>query len=322
MNKELISIIIPVFNVSNYLKVCLDSVLAQTYENYECLLIDDGSTDDSEEICQNYSMLDKRFKTIKINNSGPATARNIGIDNSKGKFITFIDSDDWVHHQYLEYLYSMIISNNADIASTSHQKTHEFIADQPIKNCKERVIRGIEALATYDQDSYYLQSTVWGKLYKRELFDHIRFEDGRLHEDISITYKLIYYSNIIVTSNIVLYYYRKRPESITGNKNIKKLMDYYDAVINKAEFYWSIGLFEQSQKMVKGIIKKVFWRFSKFENSDIIQYSDQINKILFNVRALADKIELKSIMLIIYKSAFLNPILCIKVLHLVPKRNT
>lgn len=315
MNEELISIIIPVFNVSRYLNVCLDSVLAQTYNNFECLLIDDGSTDNSEEICLNYSNLDERFISIKINNSGPATARNIGLEKAMGKYITFIDSDDWVHHQYLECLYKMIISNKADIASVASLKTHDYIPDQKLGECKERIIQGIEALTQYDRDSYHLQSTVWGKLYKRDLFDHIRFEDGKLHEDISITYKLIYQSSRIVTNNAVLYYYRKRPESITGNRNIKKQIDFYEAVINKADFYWSIGLIELSRKMVIGIIKKLIWKFSKFNYSDIDQYSNQIKEIFKNIKTLSDKVQLKHAILYLHKIAMLNPIFSIKLVH-------
>ena len=317
MNEELISIIIPVFNVSRYLNVCLDSVLAQTYNNFECLLIDDGSTDNSEEICLNYSNLDERFISIKINNSGPATARNIGLEKAMGKYITFIDSDDWVHHQYLECLYKMIISNKADIASVASLKTHDYIPDKALGDCKERIIQGIEALASYDLDSYYLQSTVWGKLYKRDLFDHIRFEDGKLHEDISITYKLIYRSSRIVTNNAVLYYYRKRPESITGNRNIKKQIDYYEAVINKTEFFCSIGLTNETRKNVISLIKKVYWKFSKFDNAEIDQYSNQISEILNNINALALLINLKNIGYHIYKLTLLKPFLIIKLMHLV-----
>ena len=116
VKKELISIIIPVYNVQQYLSRCIDSVLRQTYPHFELILVNDGSPDESPQICDDYAKRDGRIKVIHKTNGGLSSARNAGLDIALGAYITFVDSDDWIHEQYLEKLFSMITSHNADIA--------------------------------------------------------------------------------------------------------------------------------------------------------------------------------------------------------------
>ena len=122
MRHELISIIIPIYNVENYLRQCLDSIVAQTYQNFECLLINDGSPDNSSDICREYVAKDTRFRYFEKENGGVSSARNLGIERSEGAYITFIDSDDWVDSDYLEVLYSAILEEQADIAVSTYKK--------------------------------------------------------------------------------------------------------------------------------------------------------------------------------------------------------
>ena len=130
MHQELISIIVPIFNTEKYLHQCLDSILSQSYENFECLLINDGSTDASASICREYVAKDARFRYFEKENGGVSSARNLGIERSGGgAYITFIDSDDWVEFDYLEVLYSAIIQENADI-SVSTYRVYEMSTNQ------------------------------------------------------------------------------------------------------------------------------------------------------------------------------------------------
>ncbi|MFB4033716.1 glycosyltransferase family 2 protein, partial [Streptococcus pneumoniae] len=122
MENELISIVIPIYNVENYLRQCLDSIVAQTYQNFECLLINDGSPDHSADICREYVSKDSRFRYFEKENGGVSSARNLGIEHSKGEYITFIDSDDWVDSDYLEVLYTTLLEEGADIAVSTYKK--------------------------------------------------------------------------------------------------------------------------------------------------------------------------------------------------------
>ena len=119
---ELISIIVPIYNVENYLRQCLDSIQNQTYQNFECLIINDGSPDNSADICREYVEKDSRFRYLEKENGGVSSARNLGIEHSKGQYITFIDSDDWVDSDYLEVLYKSLTDEKADVAVSTYKQ--------------------------------------------------------------------------------------------------------------------------------------------------------------------------------------------------------
>ena len=122
MGNELVSIVVPIYNVENYLRQCLDSIMGQTYQNFECLLINDGSPDHSADICREYVSKDSRFKYFEKENGGVSSARNLGIERSEGAYITFIDSDDWVESDYLEVLYKALIDEKADITVSTYKQ--------------------------------------------------------------------------------------------------------------------------------------------------------------------------------------------------------
>lgn len=138
MPQELISIIVPIFNTEKYLHQCLDSILSQSYGNFECLLINDGSTDASASICREYVAKDARFRYFEKENGGVSSARNLGIERLEGAYVTFIDSDDWVEFDYLEVLYSAIIQDSADISVSSY-RTYEMSRNQWLFHAYKRV---------------------------------------------------------------------------------------------------------------------------------------------------------------------------------------
>lgn len=224
---DLISIIIPVYNVENYLENCIKSVIQQTYKKLEIILVDDGSTDKSGSICDEYKKMDKRIKAIHKINGGLSDARNCGIDIASGKYITFIDSDDYIDTNYIEYLYKLISVNDADLASC----TYKFVDEKNNIISKSEKDSQVETVETKDKMKSFFRNknfdtTAWGKLYKAELFinSDIRYPIGKYHEDVFTTYLLVDKAKRIVIGNEQLYNYRITPGSITqANFSVKHL---------------------------------------------------------------------------------------------------
>lgn len=224
MKKEdLISVVVPVYNVEKYITKCVDSIIDQTYTNLEIILVDDGSPDKCGEICDKYAKTDKRIKVIHKKNGGLSDARNAGIVNSKGKYITFIDSDDYIDSNYVELLYKTIIENDADISIASHRVLYNKKQIDKSTN-KEFCTNSEEILEKilYD-DGVDLSS--WGKLYKIELFNDIKFPVGRVYEDSATTYKLVDLSEKIAVCSKAVYNYVIRNNSISNNSFTKKKLD-------------------------------------------------------------------------------------------------
>lgn len=223
MNK-LISIIIPVYKVEEYLEKCVDSVIKQTYDNLEIILVDDGSPDNCGKICDQYSKKDKRVKVIHKENGGLSDARNAGIDISRGEYISFIDSDDYVEIDYIETLYNSIIKSKADLAVCAHKVVYSngSVIDKATNNYYEYTSKEALKHMLYDQD---LDLSAWGKLYKRNLFDNVRYPKGRIFEDAATTYKLIDNAKKVVVYSMSKYFYIIRKKSITTNNFTMKKMD-------------------------------------------------------------------------------------------------
>lgn len=218
----LISIVIPVYNVEKYLDTCIKSVTAQTYTNLDIILVDDGSTDSSPLICDNWSKLDKRISVIHKENGGLSDARNTGIDSAKGDYIAFVDSDDWIDEYLYEYMMQKMLNYNAQVAACkiikafdTHLEEMEFFSKKDIFSSKEALITILKG-----QD---FCAVAWNKLYKRDIVGDIRFPYGKLHEDEYFTYKIIAKARTAVLVRNAIYYYRQRPESIMGSWSIRHL---------------------------------------------------------------------------------------------------
>ena len=214
-SKTLISIIVPIYNVENYLRQCLDSIMNQTYQNFECLLINDGSPDNSADICREYLEKDSRFKYFEKENGGVSSARNLGIERSKGEYITFIDSDDWVDSEYLEVLYRALIEEQADIAISTYKQfnmddncyyVHSYQRgyDRKVFTNKE-LIASLSSLEQYDSTYVFVSC----KLVSRELLKYNYFNCSTGYgEDMEFWYKLYLTSRKIVYENKDTYIYR------------------------------------------------------------------------------------------------------------------
>lgn len=232
--KNLVSIIVPIFKVEKYLKRCIDSILNQTYRNIEIILIDDGSPDNCGKIADEYALKDKRIKVIHQKNMGLSEARNRGIEISKGEYIGFVDSDDYIEPTMFQDLYNAIIDNDADISICNF-----YVISNKRKvaknNFKRRNFNKIEALkgVLLDKD---IQSYAWNKLYKRELFENIKYPIGKKYEDIGTTFYLFEKSNKIAYIEKPEYNYLNREDSIVFNYNEQTIMDYTDIIIERYKY--------------------------------------------------------------------------------------
>lgn len=228
--KDKISIIVPIYNVEKYLADCMESLINQTYENIEIILIDDGSTDNSPEICDQYCKKDNRIIVIHKENEGLSAARNLGADKAKGKYIAFIDSDDLVSLDYIDILYENIIKYNSDIAVVKYQrfKSNKDIAE--IKNITENKIINLNMIeyverALYQNNQTLYSVAAWGKLYNTSIFKNIKYPTGKLNEDLAVILELEKYSKRVVCIDSIKYYYRISKNSITTQKFNQKKLD-------------------------------------------------------------------------------------------------
>ena len=219
---KLVSIIIPVYNVGNIIENCLKSVVNQTYENIEIILIDDGSTDDTYSICEKYKKNNDKIKLIHTENHGASCARNLGLELSKGDFITFIDADDYVKNDYIEKLYKLCHNNNSQISIIGVVDCYS--EDGEYKNSGKnlrKTISNTTALCEMLNEKYFF-AAVWGKLYSRDLWNNYRFnEKTKIGEDLEVLYKIFQIANSVsIDTYERLYFYTKyRNDSITKNGN-------------------------------------------------------------------------------------------------------
>lgn len=230
MNKPLISIIVPCYNVEKYLSKCIESIINQTYNNLEILLIDDGSPDNSGDICDEYAKKDNRIKVIHKKNGGLSDARNVAIDIANGEYILFIDSDDYVAVNHVEFLFDMIYRTDSDIAIEDIEPFYEGTLPQIMTNKRynEIVYNENEALINMFYQKKF-DTCAYSKLYRKDLFSDIRFPKSWLYEDLATTYRIILHSKKVVFSGYRSYYYLLRKNSIEGAPfNPKK----YESCIN------------------------------------------------------------------------------------------
>lgn len=238
---DLISVIVPVYNTEKYLRKCIESILTQSYKNIELLLINDGSTDSSSEICREYLDKDKRCYYFEKENGGLSSARNYGIERAKGEYITFLDSDDFFMEQAIEKLYATALLGNSDLVIGGFCRfenpyfyfyENEIFGTSPITIVeKEFAINQMDEMI----DAPFLCfSTACGKLYKSSLFESIRFPLKKYAEDQFTTWKLYLLADKIAMCNHIIYSYRINYEGLTCNFNLSHL-DYIDALEERIE---------------------------------------------------------------------------------------
>ena len=286
MKDSLLSVVVPVYNVEQYLNTCVDSILNQTYENIEVILVDDGSSDNSGSICDAYAEKDERIKVIHKSNGGLSDARNCGIDAASGEYIIFVDSDDYIHSQMFEILIGQVIANDSDIAACEYQKVPEGTATVEMRaEAEVKILSGVKLLEELYSGNYSDISFISVcKLYKKSLFfdDDIRFPIGRYYEDMFTTHKLLYKARRVVIISEKLYFYRVRQGSIMHSDFTKKKI--IDGICGDAE---NIKTFdgETDSNLLKLAYKTFchsqYWHYRKVVQSDDSKDNkDEFRKIL------------------------------------------
>lgn len=236
MEKPKVSIIVPVYNVENYLNDCVDSILSQTFSEFECILVDDCSTDNSPKICDEYSMKDRRIKVIhNIRNLGSSISRKVGLDNCDGEYIQYIDGDDWIEKDMLEKMWTKAVSSNFDMVVCDcfyEEPDYRIYKRQGIdKMEKIEIIKDIVVMKK-------LACAVWNKMVKREVVLKIQFPTQNYSEDRFISLQTIYYSQKIGYIEDALYHYRYNINSITRDpkNNDNRTIEFYDIYIQIINF--------------------------------------------------------------------------------------
>lgn len=283
--KRYISIIVPIYNVEKQLSECIESILNQTFMNFELILVDDGSPDKCGEICDEYEKKDKRIKVIHKKNGGLSDARNAGLDIAKGKYIGFVDSDDIIHPEMYERMYNCINKYNADIVQCKFKKFKTIEDINKLSNItNDNIEHYTSKEAIIDMiDNNKINVNIWNKLYKRELFESERFPKGKIHEDEFLTYKLIYKSNKVTYINEELYYYYQNDNGIMNGSNLIKRLDRIEALEERSNFFLKSGdkdLYDKSNTAVFFALNKLYFIFKR---------NKQLKKEIAYINLLKDK---------------------------------
>lgn len=233
---DLISVIVPVYNVEKYLDYCINSIINQTYNNLEILLVDDGSTDQSSAICDKWAVEDKRIKVIHKENGGLSDARNAGMQRAKGTYVAFIDSDDWIEKYYIEYLYRAIKETGAEISACEIRQVIDGQKPEKLNNevLSKTTCTTEEALYTILKGDGF-RAIACNKLYKAELLREEKFKVGVLHEDEFFTYRIIGKAKTLSFVKNQLYNYRQREGSIMKTTSMRHL-DVLDAYLDRLNY--------------------------------------------------------------------------------------
>lgn len=233
----MISVIVPVYKIEQYLPQCIESILNQSYQDIEIILVDDGSPDDCGKICDKYAQKDKRIRVFHKKNGGLSDARNFGIVKAKGDYLGFVDGDDWIELDMYETLLNLIEDNNAELVNGgvyyeySNRSVIVPIIDRSFNNTIElskSLIKG------------EINNGVWNKLYRKSCFSNLEFPKGHVFEDVDIMYQLFLKVTSVVSTSKPLYHYRqKRKGSITETRSMDNLIDYWRAF--KLRYYYFMG---------------------------------------------------------------------------------
>ena len=290
MKNSLISVIVPVYKVEKYINRCVESIINQTYENLEIILVDDGSPDNCPIICDKYQKKDTRIKVIHKANGGLSDARNVGIKESTGNYLLFVDSDDWLPTDAISFLYEVLIKSNSDI-STGILK--EVESDTDIGDNKASDVRTFNREKALEELMYLhnLSNSASGKIYKRDLFLHVNYPIGKHYEDLGTTYKLFDQAERVTVTNKVVYYYFKNTESIRHMKYSSKRLEGLEFSLKELNF-----IEDNHPKLLDAAIYRVFYECMLILNEMPLFHRDRssiykvlrkyIGNVLFNEKLL------------------------------------
>lgn len=289
MREMFVSIIVPVYNVEQYLKECIESILAQTWKNFEVILVDDGSTDSSGKICDEYSQKKEFISVIHKKNGGLSSARNAGIDVAQGDYLAFIDSDDVVHPRYLSELVAIVKKEKADLAACnfcvgSLCRWKNFSEVKYDIRCNEDVLKKMN-------DNDVVVTVAWNKLYHAKFFREygLRYPVGKIHEDMFLTPQILYYTKKMVITNEQLYFYRQRENSIMNSSFSIKQLDALDAIEFRIELFqhWNKQYLQASE--YESYIRKSNELYKKMKEEETDLYIEAQERIKTKMKDFRNK---------------------------------
>lgn len=234
-----VSMIVPVYQVEKYIAQCIESVLNQTFKDFELILIDDGSKDQSGSICDLYAAKDDRILVIHTENRGAAAARNVGLDHASGRYITFLDGDDYLDEHMIARMYEEIEHSEYDMVVCDFLNLLPDEEDNFIVHLQEETVNGRNVLEHLKNErNYGLWTIVWNKIYKREVLENLRFPDGKYFEDEFFSNQLYLFSNQIHVIPDVLCYHRVLASSTMNTQKIENYLDLLDALQERLDIYF------------------------------------------------------------------------------------
>lgn len=268
-----ISIIVPVYKVENYIHQCVDSILSQTFRDFELILVDDGSPDGCPAICDEYAKMDSRVKVIHKENGGLSSARNAGLDAAKGEYIAFVDSDDWIREDTLAVLLARQQQTGADMVLFNilpvYPPEHSGYV-RPVTPLKEEILTQSQMADCLAAEHNWYYCVACNKLYRCRIFDSLRFPVGYIHEDEAVVHRVIGQCDSIATTPEVLYFYRQTPGSITGSglriQTTDKLYAYADRIGFAADRNWQ-RLLEVTMTAYIDAFLKLYYHFPRTEEN-------------------------------------------------------
>lgn len=261
MDKPLVSVIVPIYKVEDYMEECVASILAQKYTDFELILVDDGSKDKCGTMCDDYATKDERIRVIHKENGGLSSARNAGLEIAKGEFIAFVDSDDVIHADYLQDMVNLATSHKADIVCCAFTKGEQVQFEDG--KATVEVQENEEIIKRINEDDV-IKTVAWNKLYHNRFFKELklRYPEGKIHEDMFLTPHIFYHAKKMVLTSRKLYFYRMREGSIVLSGFTKKRLDKIEACETRRAFYQEIGYKElfywETESYIRNILKYYF----------------------------------------------------------------
>lgn len=274
--RELISVIIPVYKVEAYLTACVESVLAQTYQNIEIILVDDGSPDRCPQMCDEFAVRDSRIQVIHKENGGLSSARNAGIDVAKGKFLAFLDSDDLWTPLFLERLYRAIEETDTDLAVCLFRRFRNEPPVQLPKTAPTEILTQTEAFECFFSLRNENIVVAWNKLYSADIFREIRYPVGQIHEDEAVIHEIIGRTKAIAWVDEVHYLYREAPNSITTAKFNLKRLDAAHSMERRITWFESHGMPDMADRSQITYLSNLMWMYRMVQEETNAPNADEI----------------------------------------------
>ncbi|MBQ8038354.1 MAG: glycosyltransferase family 2 protein [Lachnospiraceae bacterium] len=278
MNNLFVSVIVPIYKVEEYLEECVRSILNQTYQNFELILVDDASPDNCGKLCDAYAAENPKVKVIHKENGGLSSARNAGVEIARGEYIAFIDSDDYVRECYLEELVKLAQQHSADLVCCHFLKAEKFCKWNDSEDLT--IYRGEEVI-----DHRFVNDVVmtvaWNKLYHRKFFEEygLRYPYGKIHEDNFLTPQILYRTNCMVITGKSLYFYRVRDNSIVTSAFSEKRLDKLEAVEYNLKFYREINKPNLYAKELEGYLRGLMSFYVLMHDTDYEKYRNRMSEL-------------------------------------------